>query len=339
MTDFAESRRSATPASRIVAISVLGRPAKRPAQNAARMALAMSAIDLIAAHPDWHPIDAILFPAGYIRTATSMGPIAPNVRSYILALESAGLMFSSLAAALHGVCPGVLIISGFDGNRPPDRLFRGDQIMAAFDEHGCVTAVRKIYPSDVDTNGWWQNPYPVSAPDFGHPGRAVRLPSGAIAELATCYDAFAFSERVIGETANRQHIRYAHFDGQRAVPARPVQRNLLMSDYLAAVERRDASLLLVGIHGFERPGRDGYWQRHGIATASAAMAGIPCIGAAHYAMSLPRPRSTPLAASDVPIGQLRAGSQRRAYALRPDDWLHVSLHGRPVLLLRRFDLP
>lgn len=339
MTDFAQSRRSATPACRIVAISVLGRPAKRPAQNAARMALATSAIDLLAAHPDWHPIDAILFPAGFARTTIPMGRMAPNIRSDILSLEPAGLMFSSLAAALHVECPGVLIISGFDGNRPPDRLFRGDQIMAAFDQHGCVTAVRKIYPSDVDTNGWWQNPYPVSAPDFGHPGRAIQLPSGAIAELATCYDAFAFSERVIGETPNRRHIRYVHFDGQRAVLARPSHRNLLMGDYLDALKRRDPALLLVGIHGFERPGRDGYWQRHGIATASAAMGGIPCIGAAHYAVSLPRPRSTTLAASDVPAGQLTAGSQRRAYALRPDDSLQVSLHGRPALLLRRFDLP
>ena len=210
--------------------------------------------------------------------------------------------------------------------------------MAAFDAFGCVSAVRKIYPSDIDTNGWGQAPYPVNASDFDDAGRAVRLPNGVVAELATCYDAFAFAERLLGPTANRRHIRYGHVDGRHPKYLSLAQRDQLMESYLYALDRRTPSLILVGIHGFEQPGRDGYWQRNGIATASAAMNGIPCIGAAHYAEALPSPQSTSLAARSVPQSHLWSGSKRQAYALQPDTWLYVRVGTKPVLLLRRFDL-
>ncbi len=339
MTDFFQSRRSATPASRVISISVLGRPAKRPSQNAARMALATSAIDLLANHRDWHPIDAILFPAGFLRSPAELGKLEPKSRLDIIAAEPFAALFSGLAASLDQISPGLLIIVGLDTNRTPNRAYRGDQIMAVFDAGGCVSVVRKIYPSDIDTNGWGQAPYPVNALDFGDPGRAVRLPNGVLTELATCYDAFGLSERVVGPTPNRRHIRYGYVGGTTAVQLRPIQRDWFMGAYLDAIEHRQASIILVGVHGFERPGRDGYWQRHGIATASAAMNGIPCIGAAHYAAALPGLQSTPLAARSVPTRHLWAGSRREAFPLQPDARLYLMRRDEPALLLQRFDLP
>jgi hypothetical protein len=65
------------------------------------------------------------------------------------------------------------------------------------------------------------------------------------------------------------------------------------------VAARAPDVLLATIHAFERPGLDDYWQRHGIAHASAAHGGALAVGAAHFLKSLPEYGST-LAAYGVP---------------------------------------
>jgi hypothetical protein len=60
---------------------------------------------------------------------------------------------------------------------------------------------------------------------------------------------------------------------------------------------RGPSVAIAAIHSFNRPGLDGFWQRHGIATASAALEGGLALGAAHFRDSLPQPSHSTLASS------------------------------------------
>jgi hypothetical protein len=77
------------------------------------------------------------------------------------------------------------------------------------------------------------------------------------------------------------------------------------------------TVALVAIHGFERPGREGYWQRHGIASVSAALGGL-AVGSAHYRRLTRRDQlKTPLASSGVPREHLGAGIRRRSQPLAP----------------------
>jgi hypothetical protein len=50
---------------------------------------------------------------------------------------------------------------------------------------------------------------------------------------------------------------------------------------------RRPSVAIAAIHAFDRPGLDGFWQRHGIATASAVLNGGLALGAAHFRDCLP----------------------------------------------------
>jgi hypothetical protein len=89
------------------------------------------------------------------------------------------------------------------------------------------------------------------------------------------------------------------------------------------------------VHRFERPGLDGYWQRHGIATASAALGGF-AIGAAHFHRWLPHRLETPLAAFGVPADHLAQGPHRRAWPHLPIEQIEVYRRHRPAAVLRLY---
>jgi hypothetical protein len=97
-------------------------------------------------------------------------------------------------------------------------------------------------------------------------------------------------------------------------------------------------VLLASIHAFERPGLDGYWQRHGIARASASFNGALTLGAAHFLERLPDEGST-LAACGVPRTALSAGVSRRAYSLSPVRSLAFTAKDGTPALLRLFKPP
>jgi hypothetical protein len=86
---------------------------------------------------------------------------------------------------------------------------------------------------------------------------------------------------------------------------------------------KQPDVLLTSIHAFERPGLDGYWQRHGIARASAAFTGAMALGATHFLEGLPTRGST-LAAYRVPKRELTAGVSRRTHSLAAAKILPVS---------------
>jgi hypothetical protein len=118
------------------------------------------------------------------------------------------------------------------------------------------------------------------------------------------------------------------------------QRRTSLARWSALIAANPPDLALCAIHGFKRPGMDGYWQRHGIAGASAALHGIPVIGASHFNKALPRTADrSVLAAAGVPLSHLELGPHRPMHALAPAEGFTLADDdGRPVALLRRFDL-
>jgi hypothetical protein len=108
-------------------------------------------------------------------------------------------------------------------------------------------------------------------------------------------------------------------------------------DEAAAEAKVLEALALAAVHGFEMPGRDGYWQRHGMACAAAALGGA-AIGAAHFEDCQPEPEASTLAAAGVPKAYLKAGSHRRLHAEPPIESLTIRKGGRSAALVRLFEV-
>lgn len=338
MNDFVGSRQSANATAKIVTVAALGRPARRPDENAARLTLTARIIGTLIDQTDWHPIDGLLFPAGFFRHGAALGGLDPASRAKILAGLPLIRRLIAQLGAFSAPSRGIVLIVGVDTNRLAGLGYRGDQLMIALSNDGVIGVARKNFPSDADTNGWWQRPYVVNAADFDDPSRRVVLASGATAELSVCYDAFAYSEMHRGRTSNRRHLQFGFTDAGSVAPVTANLRDAWMAAHLKRLATPMSDVALVGIHGFEHPGRDGYWQRHGLATVSAATMGRACLGAAHFATALPSLVSSPLAASGVPRKHLDAGGRRRAHALNPKSSILVSQQGREVALLRLFEV-
>ena len=338
MYDFQRSRQSAKATANIVSISVLGRPARRPAENAARLALTAEIIEALIEQSHWHPIAGVLLPAGFFRHGPPFGAEVPAARAELFAALPLGRQLISLLAELHLVSRGVVMVVGVDTNRLARQRYRGDQMMVALSGDRLISVVRKVFPSDLDTSGWWQRPYVVNPQDFGDAGRRIMLPGGMTAEVSVCYDAFAYSEMVLGRSAKRRHLRFGFTETGRVGAIVAEKRDEWMATHLERLKTDVADVSLVGIHGFEHPGRDGYWQRHGLATCSAATEGRPAIGAAHFTSALPTPQSSPLAAARAPLKHLTEGGYRLGHGFRPISSMIVSHQGRPAALLRLFQV-
>jgi hypothetical protein len=104
-------------------------------------------------------------------------------------------------------------------------------------------------------------------------------------------------------------------------------------------ERQRPAHAVCAIHNFDRPGLDGYWQRHGIAAASAALNGGLVVGAAHFESGLPLPTDrSPLAAAGLKPSYLRLGQRRPLIGLAPSQAMVVKA-GPLSSLVRLFEAP
>ncbi|MEO6339246.1 MAG: hypothetical protein ABIO39_04325 [Caulobacteraceae bacterium] len=319
----ARARRS-RPA-RVVTVCVAGRPAFQPRFNENRIELISAVVRRIRDHPDWDPIDALLFPAGFFRLSGWYGPLSNSQRLELLDEATELDVCRVSARKLSRRSPGCLVVVGVDTGRSPQR-WRGDQLVAAYDSSGPLKLARKIFPVDGDTNGNTKPPYLLFETDAEANARTLRLANGDHAILSACYDGFVFGELAIGPTSKRRAMRYI---GQ----AHPLYRWLepedvdqMLASLAKGVRRLQPAVSLVAIHGFERPGGDVYWQRHGLATSSAALDGALAVGAAHFRERLPHLiEKSPLAASGVPERHLWTNHHRRAHALTPVDGFEVGL--------------
>jgi hypothetical protein len=178
------------------------------------------------------------------------------------------------------------------------------------------------------------------ADDYRSSKRFIELANGSIAALHSCYDLFGTADIGTGTGTRRSAIRTLRSSHGRLTENDEdfyTSRDSGIAAWTSLMASKQPDVLLTSIHAFERPGLDGYWQRHGIARASAAFTGAMALGAAHFLECLPTEGST-LAAYRVPKRELTAGVSRRAHSLAAAKILPVSA-GETRAVLRLFAPP
>jgi len=287
---------------------------------------------------DWPALDAVLLPGGFFRLRSAVGSFDEQARALALIGTKAADLCAEASVQFDAVSPGVLLVIGMDTD-PASKRVGGDQLVTAWREGDLVGLARKTFPSHGDTRGK-QPPYPVFDLDFASASRFVSLRSGHRALLLGCYDAFGTRSVVHSRFADLIAMRLARDRHGRWHEPSGVLRHAFLTRWRALIRAHPPDFALCAIHGFKRPGMDGYWQRHGIAGASAALGGIPVIGASHFNKALPHTADrSVLAAAGVPLSHLELGPHRPMHALAPSEGFTLADDdGKPVALIRRFDL-
>ena len=196
-------------------------------------------------------------------------------------------------------------------------------MLAAFLPEGPVAVTRMIYPVAGDD-------MLIFEADADTPGRLVKLASGATAMLSVCYDAFALAELATGQLGRRGNMTWLATGRHKGRRMSQGEGRDLLSRLNTQLKEARPTVGLVGIHRFKKPGRELLWQRHGIATASAALGGGLVVGASHFLKALPfRAGQSSLAAYGVPVGHLSLGMRRTARVHAPLDGFFVDLPWAP----------
>lgn len=328
---------------RIATVCALGRTTKHPKHNGRSIRLLDQVVDAVISCVDWHPVDAIVFPGGFFRSPVYVGNQFHSERAAALEATDFGRAVMAAAYRLDAAVPSALIVVGID-SVPYSSEDQGDQMCVAFSPYGVIGIGRKVWPADGDTN-WDGRPPVVCYPaDFGSPHRIVTLANGSRALLCACYDVFGVAEANIGPTARIRYIRYLaadqRYDGTDADFVAARRRLVVEWGQLLADQRVDVAL--AAVHRFQQPGRDIFWQRHGLATASAALGGGLAVGAAFFTDRLPDSLgrwSSPLAACGVPMEHLEQGLHRPARRFEPITALTINgrRNRKPRALVRLFD--
>jgi hypothetical protein len=155
---------------------------------------------------------------------------------------------------------------------------------------------------------------------------------------------FGVAEAIIGPTARTRYIRYLAPDRRydSAGAGFMAVRRRLVAEWGQLLADQRVDVVLTAVHRFQQPGRDIFWQRHGLATASAALDGGLAVGAAFFTNRLPDGRdrwSSPLAACGVPKEHLEQGLHRLARRFEPIAALTSNgrRNGKPRALVRLFE--
>jgi len=328
---------------RIVTVCVLGRKPRRVDRNTRASSLLDQVVDAVISCVDWHSVDAIVFPGGFFRSPIYVGNLSHSQRAAALEALDFGQVVMAAAYRLDAAHPGALIVVGID-SVPYSSDDHGDQMSVAFSSYGVIGIGRKVWPADGDTN-WDGRPPVVCYPaDFVSPHRIVTLANGSRALLCACYDVFGVAEAIVGSTARVRYIRYLAPDQRDdgAGAGFVAVRWRLVAEWAQLLADQRVNVALTAVHRFRQPGRDIFWQRHGLATASAALGGGLAVGAAFFTDRLPDGRecwSSPLAACGVPIEHLSQGLYRPARRFEPIGALTINgrRKGKPRALVRLFD--
>lgn len=326
----------AKPSLRVAAVCVLGRPATTPKQNQARGQLLAQIVTGIHER-GWAGLDALVLPGGFYRLPRPVGHLAGPKRLASLTGQACLMAARRQLDRLQDRSVGCLLVTGMLAD-PSDARQRPEQLSVALSTERVVGLSRKLFPTAAEGEGRRQTV--PCAEDYGSTDRLVTLPSGAKAILSACYDLFGLTETP-GEASSRYHAIRALRAGQKILRMgdegfKPLRRQCL-TDWANLLTTEKPDLAIATIHGFERPGLDGFWQRHGIAAASAAMQGRFVVGAAHFEEWLPAAEQSTLASINVPPKHLAAGIARKAHRLAPRDCIAVEKDGEPIALVRLFE--
>ncbi len=301
---------------RLATLCVQGQPAASTKDNADRAIVLTELTRILSEQGDWHPIDAILLPGGFFRLARAVGASSFPRRRELIGKERITGSISAALAKLDPLSPGLRLVMGVRAT-PRDPSESVEQVCLAFDRTGLIGAARKMFPTRGE--GGRRKFMSPCIEDYRSAKRFIELPNGSTALLNACYDLFGVAD-VGTDTATRRHAicRIIHSRGRTKAGEEGFRaiRDEALSDWAQLLADRQPDVLLAAIHFFQSPGRDGYWQRHGIATASASTNGALALGAAHFGGCLPDSGST-LAACRVPRSHLQDGVERQARSLAP----------------------
>ena len=294
----------------VASVAMTGTTSRGPGDNEVRAALLGRIADELVATARPGDCAVLVLPGGYFRLDRFVGDLDADQRRIAIEAADFAPACRSAAAALAATVPGAVLVVGVDSVHGDGEW--ADQMAVAWGSDGVVGVGRKIFPVAGDESAGLV----VNAADFGDRGRVVRLPGGRSGVLCSCYDGFGVSDprrraypierlRVAGRV-----LRYTD-------PGFDAAWESAVSSWSALTTGVDAAL--VAIHGFGGRGNTSMWQRHGIATASAALAGGLAIAGAHFE-KLPRSMGVQaLASSAVPSSHLDAGHHRKAESLAPSD--------------------
>jgi len=329
--------RRPTRSPRLATLCLQGNTAASTKDNAARVPLLKRVVHVLRQERAWHPIDALVLPGGFFWLSRSLGATTFAQRRALVSAERFTADITAALAQLQELSPGIRLVTGVMA-QPRNKTERTEQACLAFDQTGLIGAGRKMFPTQAESRGRrFMTPF---ADDYRSSERFVDLPNGSLAALHSCYDLFGTADHGSGGGARRSAIRVLRDNGGRVEQGHEgfrASRDSSLAAWADLVAANAPDVLVATIHAFERPGLDGYWQRHGIARASAAHGGALTIGAAHFLDSLPRDGST-LAAYGVPKRELSAGVSRRAHGLTALHAGVVAVQGMTALL-RVFEPP
>jgi hypothetical protein len=269
----------------------------------------------------WAGLSALVFPGGYFYLKAADSSVGYEDRKIAFDRTEIGEACKKFCRKLHGDSPGALIITGIDG---PWR----NQFCVAWTDAGVVGLARKVFP----TAGEARAGLAVCFDDYRSPKRFVDLASGQKALLCSCYDAFGIVETPDQPTRRTEILRYIEQDGEvidNRCKGFKELRNRCIQEWDLLMRTNRPTTSIAAIHQFEKPGREVFWQRHGIATASAAMRGGLAVGAAHFGIELPDQNRSTLASFGVPRAHLESAGHRKAHGLLPIDGFAV---GREALV-------
>lgn len=305
--------------------------------NGNRVSIVEKLTSVLRANPAWHPIDAIVLPGGFFWLSKAMGATDFRKRRTLMAGETFSSAIVTALKQLQELSPNIRLVAGVMA-KPRNKTERIEQACVAFDRNGLIGIARKIFPTRNESRGRrYMSPF---VDDYRSTKRFIDLPNGSVALLNSCYDMFGTADIGGFSGGRRAAIRALRFPHGRLLlgdDGFKASRDEGLATWAALVAAQTPDVLLATIHAFERPGLDGYWQRHGIARASAAHRGALTIGAAHFLDSLPSEGST-LAAYGVPKRELSAGVSRRAHSLATVHSAIVSAQGTDAIL-RVFEPP
>ena len=302
---------------RIVTVCVSGSTADHIGQNARRLHAVHAVVQAI--NERWENLDAVVLPGLFFRSGATLGPLPFKDR--IAVLRDSGLVDPLVkAAGALSRSPGVLIVGGIGG--PPYPGGGGDQLCVAWNADGVAGIGRKIFPVSAEAEQ-----FVCFEDDYRAKERVVRLPSGRSAVLCACYDMFGVAERPDRRGVQAKTIRRicSHGDevDQNSGASFRELREKCHAEWDGLLTVNQVSVGLGVIHGF-RQNSTAYWQKHGVATCSASLGGF-AVGAAHFNSKLPSSgRRSPLAARNVPLRHLTAGSNRASHHWPTQDAFYFS---------------
>jgi predicted amidohydrolase len=279
-------------------LCVLGRPARSCADNDARLDLIYEAVNDLKSTL----AQTFIMPGGMIWSDQALFRLSPLERRK--AVQNLDVIQSIVTL----IPKHMTLITGLDV-AAPDQQEPHAQYSVALQQNKVTAVSRKIFP----TKGEIKQGAFIQAQDFADSSRFVTTASGREVLLHTCYDLFGSVDAASGK---HSASRLSH------VPSPENSKNksscyLSYKDMLNRQTSSQAPVITVNIHDFEKPSRDIFYQRHGIASASAAFDNALVLGAAHFETALPLlSTSSTLSAHGVPKSHLSARFHRKAHHLQ-----------------------